>query len=122
MPDIRLPDGSIRSFEQPVTVAGVATSIGAGLARATLAGRVDGVLVDASHLIETDASLSIITDRDAEGLDLIRHSSAHLMAHAVKTLFPDAQVTIGPTIENGFYYDFSYKRPFTPDAGRRLGD
>ena len=115
MPDIRLPDGSIRSFEQPVTVAGVATSIGAGLARATLAGRVDGVLVDASHLIETDASLSIITDRDAEGLDLIRHSSAHLMAHAVKTLFPDAQVTIGPTIENGFYYDFSYKRPFTPD-------
>lgn len=115
MPDIRLPDGSIRSFEQPVTVAGVAASIGAGLARATLAGRVDGVLVDASHLIETDASLSIITDRDAEGLDLIRHSSAHLMAHAVKTLFPDAQVTIGPTIENGFYYDFSYKRPFTPD-------
>ncbi len=115
MPDIRLPDGSIRSFEQPVTVAGVAASIGAGLARATLAGRVDGTLVDASHLIEHNADLVIITERDADGLDIIRHSAAHLLAHAVKTLFPDAQVTIGPTIENGFYYDFSYKRPFTPD-------
>ncbi len=114
MPDIRLPDGSIRSFEQPVTVAGVAASIGAGLARATLAGKVDGKLVDASHLIEHNADLVIITERDADGLDIIRHSSAHLLAHAVKTLFPDAQVTIGPTIENGFYYDFSYKRPFTP--------
>ena len=115
MPDIRLPDGSIRSFEQPVTVAGVAASIGAGLARATLAGKVDGKLVDASHLIEHNADLVIVTERDADGLDIIRHSSAHLLAHAVKTLFPDAQVTIGPTIENGFYYDFSYKRPFTPD-------
>lgn len=115
MPDIRLPDGSIRSFEQPVTVAGVAASIGAGLARATLAGKVDGKLVDGSHLIEHNADLVIVTERDADGLDIIRHSSAHLLAHAVKTLFPDAQVTIGPTIENGFYYDFSYKRPFTPD-------
>ena len=94
MPDIRLPDGSIRSFEQPVTVAGVAASIGAGLARATLAGKVDGKLVDASHLIEHNADLVIVTERDADGLDIIRHSSAHLLAHAVKTLFPDAQVTI----------------------------
>jgi acyl-CoA synthetase (AMP-forming)/AMP-acid ligase II len=115
MPDIRLPDGSIRSFEQPVTVAGVAASIGAGLARATLAGKVDGKLVDASHLIEHNADLVIVTERDADGLDIIRHSSAHLLAHAVKTLFPDAQVTIGPTIENGFYYDFAYSRPFTPE-------
>lgn len=115
MPDIRLPDGSIRSFAQPVTVAEVAASIGAGLARAALAGRVDGVLVDTSFLIEQNADLAIVTDKDSEGLDVIRHSTAHLLAFAVKSLFPEAQVTIGPVIENGFYYDFAYTRPFTPD-------
>ncbi|HEX7454488.1 MAG TPA: threonine--tRNA ligase [Gallionella sp.] len=115
MPIITLPDGSQRSFEQPVTVADVALSIGAGLARATLAGRVDGQVVDASHLITQDVQLAIITDKDAEGIEIIRHSMAHLMAHAVKELFPDAQVTIGPVIENGFFYDFSYHRPFTPE-------
>ncbi|HNQ05417.1 MAG TPA: threonine--tRNA ligase [Thiobacillaceae bacterium] len=115
MPQIELPDGSVRSFDQPVTVAQVAASIGAGLARAALAGRVDGRLVDTSHLIEDDATLAIITDKDAEGLELIRHSTAHLLAYAVKELFPEAQVTIGPVIEDGFYYDFSFKRPFTPE-------
>ncbi len=115
MPDIRLPDGSIRSFAQPVTVAEVAASIGAGLARAALAGRVDGVLVDTSFLIEQNADLAIVTDKDSEGLEVIRHSTAHLLAFAVKSLFPEAQVTIGPVIENGFFYDFSYKRPFTPE-------
>ena len=115
MPDIRLPDGSVRHFDTPVTVAQVAQSIGAGLARAALAGKVDGRLVDTSHLITADAELAIITDRDADGVDVIRHSTAHLLAYAVKELFPDAQVTIGPVIDNGFYYDFSYKRPFTPD-------
>ena len=113
MPIITLPDGSERPFDHPVTVAEVAASIGAGLARAALAGKVDGVLVDTSFLIEQDAALAIITDRDADGLEVIRHSTAHLLAYAVKTLFPDAQVTIGPVIENGFYYDFAYKRPFT---------
>ncbi len=112
---ISLPDGSARQFDGPTTVAQVAASIGAGLAKAALAGKVDGRLVDTSFLIENDAALAIVTERDAEGLDLIRHSSAHLLAYAVKTLFPDAQVTIGPVIENGFYYDFAYKRPFTPD-------
>jgi threonyl-tRNA synthetase len=115
MPIITLPDGSQRSFDAPVTVAGVAQSIGAGLARATLAGRVDGREVDASHLIEHDVKLSIITDKDAAGVTIIRHSTAHLLAHAVKQLFPDAQVTIGPVIEEGFFYDFSYHRPFTPE-------
>lgn len=115
MPIITLPDGSQRSFEQPVTVADVAASIGAGLARATLAGKVDGALVDASHLIDCDATLAIITDKDAAGVEIIRHSTSHLLAHAVKELFPDAQVTIGPVIENGFFYDFSYHRPFTPE-------
>jgi threonyl-tRNA synthetase len=115
MPVITLPDGSQRSFDAPVTVAQVAQSIGAGLARAALAGKVDGVLVDTSQLISADAKLAIITDKDAEGLDLIRHSTAHLLAYAVKELFPEAQVTIGPVIEHGFYYDFSYSRPFTPD-------
>ncbi len=113
MPVITLPDGSQRSFAQPVTVAEVAASIGAGLARAALAGKVDGKLVDLSHLISADAQLAIITDKDADGLELIRHSTAHLLAYAVKELFPEAQVTIGPVIENGFYYDFSYARPFT---------
>ncbi len=115
MPIITLPDGSKRSFDAPVTVLGVAQSIGSGLARATLAGMVDGKQVDASCLIEKDAALSIITDKDAAGVEIIRHSTAHLLAHAVKELFPDAQVTIGPVIDNGFYYDFSYHRPFTPE-------
>ncbi len=115
MPDIRLPDGSIRSFDKPVTVHEVAASIGAGLARAALAGRVDGVLVDTSYTIDRNADLAIVTDKDADGLSIIRHSTAHLLAYAVKELFPEAQVTIGPEIENGFYYDFSYKRPFTPE-------
>jgi len=115
MPVITLPDGSQRSFAQPVTVIEVAASIGAGLARAALAGRVDGKLVDTSHLVESDAQLSIVTDKDADGLELIRHSTAHLLAYAVKELFPEAQVTIGPVIENGFYYDFSFARPFTPE-------
>ncbi len=115
MVSITLPDKSVRQFDGPVSVAAVAGSIGAGLAKAALAGRVDGKLVDTSHLIDQDATLAIVTDKDADGLDMIRHSTAHLLAYAVKTLFPDAQVTIGPVIENGFYYDFSYKRPFTPD-------
>lgn len=115
MPNITLPDGSVRSFEQPVTIAQVAASIGAGLARAALAGKVEGRLVDTSYLIERDTALAIVTDKDPEGLEVIRHSTAHLLAYAVKELFPDAQVTIGPVIENGFFYDFSYKRPFTPE-------
>ena len=115
MPNITLPDGSVRSFEQPVTVAEVAASIGAGLAKAALAGKVDGRVVDLSHRIAADTQLAIVTDKSAEGLEVIRHSTAHLLAHAVKELFPEAQVTIGPVIENGFYYDFAYKRPFTPE-------
>ena len=115
MPDIRLPDGSVKPFDAPVTVAGIAASIGPGLAKAALAGRVDGKLVDTSHLVASDADVAIVTERDADGLDIIRHSTAHLLAWAVKELFPDAQVTIGPVIEDGFYYDFSYKRPFTPE-------
>ena len=115
MPIIRLPDGSERKFDQPVTVAEVAASIGAGLARAALAGRVNGKLVDTSYKIADDVELAIVTDKDTDGLEVIRHSTAHLLAQAVKQLFPDAQVTIGPVIEDGFYYDFSYKRPFTPE-------
>ena len=115
MPTITLPDGNQRAFPQAVTVADVAASIGAGLARAALAGRVDGELVDTSYLIDRDVALSIVTARDADGLDVIRHSTAHLLAQAVKQLFPTAQVTIGPVIDDGFYYDFSYERPFTPD-------
>ena len=115
MPVVRLPDGSERTFDAPVTVAEVAQSIGAGLARAALAGKVNGKVVDTSYSINDDVELAIITDRDLEGLDVIRHSTAHLLAYAVKELFPEAQVTIGPVIDNGFYYDFSYKRPFTPE-------
>ena len=115
MPSIRLPDGSLRAFDKPVTVAEVAASIGAGLARAALAGRVDGKLVDTSFVIDHDANLAVVTEKDADGVDTLRHSTAHLLAHAVKELYPDAQVTIGPVIEDGFYYDFSYKRPFTPE-------
>ena len=112
---IRLPDGSERRYEHPVTVREVAESIGPRLGRAALAAKVNGKLVDISSSIETDSDLAIITEKDPEGLEIIRHSSAHLLAHAVKELFPDAQVTIGPVIEDGFYYDFSYKRPFTPE-------
>jgi threonyl-tRNA synthetase len=115
MISIQLPDGSRREYPAPLTVGDVAASIGAGLAKAALGGKVDGKLVDLSHVIDKDASLAIVTDKDADGLDMIRHSTAHLLAYAVKELYPDAQVTIGPVIDNGFYYDFSYKRPFTPE-------
>jgi threonyl-tRNA synthetase len=113
--DITLPDGAVRHFDAPVSVADIAASIGAGLAKAALAGRVDGRLVDTSHVVDRDARVAIVTERDADGLDVIRHSTAHLLAYAVKELFPEAQVTIGPVIEDGFYYDFSFKRPFTPE-------
>ena len=112
---ITLPDGSKREFAQPVTVAEVAASIGPGLAKSALAGKVDGKVVDLSHRVDADAQLAIVTDKSPEGLEVLRHSTAHLLAYAVKELFPDAQVTIGPVIENGFFYDFSYKRPFTPE-------
>jgi threonyl-tRNA synthetase len=115
MPDIRLPDGSVRKFDRAVTVAEIAQAIGPGLARAALAGRVNGKLVDTSHRVESDAEVAIVTDKDRDGVEVLRHSTAHLLAHAVKELFPDAQVTIGPVIEDGFYYDFSFKRPFTPE-------
>jgi threonyl-tRNA synthetase len=115
MPVVRLPDGSQRSFDAPVTIVQVAENIGPGLAKAALAGKVNDQLVDTSYLIDSDVDLSIITGKDTDGLDLIRHSTAHLLAYAVKELFPTAQVTIGPVIENGFYYDFSYERPFTPE-------
>ncbi|QNU14404.1 threonine--tRNA ligase [Thermomonas sp. XSG] len=115
MISITLPDGSQRQFDAPVSVQDVAASIGAGLAKATLAGKVDGRLVDASHVIDRDAELSIVTDKSPEALDILRHSTAHLLAQAVQRLFPGAQVTIGPVIDNGFYYDFAYERPFTPE-------
>ncbi len=115
MPKIRLPDGAVKEFAAPVTVAEVAASIGPGLAKAALAGRLDGKLVDTSHRIDADTDLAIVTDKDPAGVDILRHSTAHLLAYAVKELFPDAQVTIGPVIEDGFYYDFSFKRPFTPE-------
>src|SRR5215475_11002782 len=115
MPVVTLPDGSQRRFDNPVTVDEVAASIGAGLRKAALAGRVNGKLVDTSYLISSDADVAIVTDKDADGLEVIRHSTAHLLAQAVQELFPDAQVTIGPVIEDGFYYDFSYKRPFTTE-------
>jgi threonyl-tRNA synthetase len=126
MPAIRLPDGAVRQHDAPVTVAEVAASIGPGLAKAALAGNVDGKVVDTTYVIDHDAAVSIVTERDAAGLDVIRHSTAHLLAYAVKELFPDAQVTIGPVIEDGFYYDFSFKRPFTPDdldaIERKMGE
>ena len=115
MPVIRLPDGSERVFDHPVTVAQVAASIGPGLAKAALAGTVNGVLVDTSYTMTADSNLAIVTEKDDAGLDTIRHSTAHLLAYAVKELFPTAQVTIGPVIDDGFYYDFSYERPFTPE-------
>jgi threonyl-tRNA synthetase len=126
MISIQLPDGSKREFADPPTVGDVAAAIGAGLAKAALGGRVDGKLVDLSHRIEHDARVAIVTDKGNDGLELIRHSTAHLLAYAVKELFPDAQVTIGPVIDNGFYYDFSYKRPFTPEdlaaIEKRMGE
>jgi threonyl-tRNA synthetase len=115
MPVVTLPDGSQRRFEHPVRVDEVAAGIGAGLAKAALAARVNGKLVDTSYVIDEDANLAIVTDKDRDGLEVIRHSTAHLLAQAVKQLFPDAQVTIGPVIEDGFYYDFAFKRPFTPE-------
>ncbi len=115
MPTVTLPDNSQRHYERAVTVAEIAADIGAGLARAALAGKVDGRLVDTSHLIAEDARLAIVTDRDEEGLEILRHSAAHLLAQAVKSLFPAAQVTIGPVIADGFYYDFAFERPFTPE-------
>ena len=115
MPVITLPDGSQHNYAAPVTVAQVATDIGPGLAKAALAGKVDGRLVDTSYLIERDASLAIVTSKDPEGLEILRHSTAHLLAQAVQSIYPDAQVTIGPVIEDGFYYDFAFSRPFTPE-------
>jgi threonyl-tRNA synthetase len=115
LPNIRLPDGSVKTYPGPVTAAEVAASIGAGLARAALAAKVNGKLVDTSFRVESDADVAIVTDKDREGVEILRHSTAHLLAHAVKELFPQAQVTIGPVIENGFYYDFSLDRPFTPE-------
>jgi len=115
LPNIRLPDGSIKSFPGPVTAAEIAASIGAGLARAALAAKVNGRLVDTSYRVDSDADVAIVTDKDREGVEILRHSTAHLLAHAVKELFPHAQVTIGPVIENGFYYDFAFNRPFTPE-------
>jgi len=115
MVTIRLPDGSQRSYDQPPTLAEVASSIGPGLSRAAIAGKIDGRLVDLSRMVERDADVTLITEKDPEALEVTRHSTAHLLAHAVKELFPDAQVTIGPVVEDGFYYDFSYKRPFSPE-------
>ena len=115
MPSITLPDGSQRNFDNPVSVMDVAADIGPGLAKATLAGRVNDVIVDATHIMTEDSSLAIITERDEDGLEIIRHTTAHLLAQAVQQLFPDAQVTIGPVIENGFYYDFAYEPGFSPD-------
>ena len=120
MPVVTLPDGSQREFDRAVTLRQVAESIGAGLARAAVAGKVDGKLVDLSFSIEADADIAIVTARDAEALEIIRHSTAHLLAQAVKSLFPSAQVTIGPVVEDGFYYDFAYERPFTPDDLRSI--
>src|SRR5712675_3769336 len=120
MLNIRLPDGSQKSFPGPTTVAEIAQAIGAGLARAALAGKVNGKLVDTGYKVDADSEVSIITERDPEGIDVLRHSTAHLLAHAVKELFPDAQVTIGPVIEDGFYYDFSYKRPFLPEDLQKI--
>src|ERR1700694_1001639 len=115
MPVITLPDGSQRQFDRTISVADVAASIGPGLAKAALAGKIDGTLVDTSALIDRDANVTIVTDKDSDGLEIIRHSTAHLLANAVQELFPDAQVTIGPVIEDGFYYDFAYKRPFSTE-------
>jgi threonyl-tRNA synthetase len=120
MPVLTLPDGSQRSYADPVTVAQLAADIGPGLARAALAGKVDGRLVDTSYQIASDAAVAVVTARDPEGLEIIRHSTAHLLAQAVQAIYPDAQVTIGPVIEDGFYYDFAFSRPFTPEDLERF--
>ena len=119
-PVVTLPDGSQRSFDAPLTVMDVASDIGPGPAKATLAGKVNGKLVDASYVIEGDAEVAMVTERDEEGLEVIRHSTAHLLAQAVKQLFPETQVTIGPVIEDGFYYDFQTDHPFTPEDLDRI--
>src|SRR5688572_32274973 len=115
MPVLSLPDGSQRRYDAPVTVAQLATDIGPGLAKAALAAKVNGRLVDTSHLLDGDAAVAIVTGRDPEGLEILRHSTAHLLAQAVQSIYPNAQVTIGPVIEDGFYYDFAFERPFTPE-------
>ncbi|MCH1491856.1 MAG: TGS domain-containing protein, partial [Luminiphilus sp.] len=120
MPLINLPDGSQRQFDQPVSVADVAADIGPGLAKAALAGVIDGKEVDTSFVIEGDVALSIITERDAAGIEILRHSTAHLLAQAVQQLFPGTQVTIGPTVEDGFYYDFATGHNFTPEDLERI--
>jgi len=117
---VTLPDGSRREFPQPTTIAAIAASIGPGLARAALAGRVDGKLVDTSFVVERDAEIAIVTDKDPAGVEILRHSTAHLLAHAVKELYPEAQVTIGPVIDNGFYYDFAFQRGFTAEDLDRI--
>ena len=126
MPTITLPDGTQKQFEHPVTIQQVAESIGPGLAKATIAGRIDGVLADACVEIESDAKLEIVTNKDAEGVEIIRHSFAHLMGHAIKQLYPSAKMAIGPVIDNGFYYDIEFGRPFTPDdleaIEKRMGE
>ena len=113
MPNVTLPDGTVKSYDQSLTVADVASSIGSGLAKAAIAGEIDGQLVDTSYVIESDSSLAIITNKDDKALEVIRHSTAHLLAQATQQLYPDAQVTIGPVIDNGFYYDFAYKDGFS---------
>src|SRR5262245_25443898 len=120
MPVITLPDGSQRHFAGAVSVAQVAADIGAGLARAALAGKVDGELVDTSFVIDRDAKVAIVTSKDPEGLEILRHSTAHLLAQAVQSIYPTAQVTIGPVIDDGFYYDFAFERPFTPEDLERF--
>jgi threonyl-tRNA synthetase len=122
MPDIKLPDGAVRHYDAPVTVADIAASIGPGLAKAAIAGKVDGNVVDTSHVVDRDASVAILTERDAEGLDVIRHSTAHLMAHAITRLYPGTEITIGPVVENGFYYDVKRPDGFTPDDLPRIED
>ena len=120
MPIISLPDGSQREFSNPTSIYDLAADIGPGLAKAALAGKVDGKEVDLGYVIDQDAEVSIITEKSPEGLEIIRHSTAHLLAQAVKELFPEAQVTIGPVIEDGFYYDFAYHRAFTPEDLERI--
>ena len=120
MPVVTLPDGSQRSFDHPVTVAEIAADIGPGLAKAALAGKVNGELVDTSYRIENDADLAIVTNRDDDALELVRHDAAHIMAQAVQELYPGTQVTIGPAIENGFYYDFAREEPFTPEDLKKI--
>ena len=115
MPNITLPDGTVQEFDQPVSFADVAKSIGPGLFKSAVAGKIEDKIFDLSHLIDNDSNISIITKESNEGLEIIRHSTAHLMAHAVKELYPEAEVTIGPIIENGFFYDFAIKNPFTDE-------